>query len=295
MKKKSEDHHISKWLKAWPQGQALPLGPGDDCAVLPSPSPQEQLVWKTDAVVQDVHFRISDSARAIGHKALARVLSDFAAMGAVPQFALITVGLPSSLPSSFVQRCYQGMGALAQKWNISLAGGETTRSQTFWLSVSGLGQVKKNKAITRAGAKPGDYLFITGKLGGSFPQRHLRFTPRLAEGQWLAQKNFATAMMDVSDGLGKDLPRLAAASEVSYQLQASALPRNKGCTADQALNDGEDYELLFTVHPQNYARLIKSWPFSTKLSCFGLTASPQKANVTDGLNFQGYDHFNHGQ
>jgi thiamine-monophosphate kinase len=154
-----------------------------------------------------------------------------------------------------------------------------------------LGCVSKGKAITRAGAKAGDLLFVTGKLGGSFPKRHLCFVPRLEEGLWLGKHGYATAMMDLSDGLGKDLPRLAAASKVSFRIHSSALPKNINCTAAQAVNDGEDYELLFTVKPSRLTKLLHSWPFKTKLSCIGLMTDVRRPSFSDGLKFQGYDHF----
>jgi thiamine-monophosphate kinase len=287
----TEDQHITRWLRLWPKICTLPVGPGDDCAVLP-PFPAGHLpVWKTDAVVQDVHFRLRDSGVAVGHKALARVLSDFAAMGALPHSVLVTIGIPPQLPSRFMDDCYRGMARLAKIWNLSLAGGETTRSPHLWISISGLGSVSPEKTLTRSGAKKGNLLFVTGRLGGSFPKRHLTFTPRLQEGLWLANRQLATAMMDLSDGLGKDLPRLASASGVSFRILTSALPKNKGCTPEQAVNDGEDYELLFTVKPTHVATLLKKWPFATRLTCIGLMTALGNPSFHDGLPFQGYDHF----
>jgi thiamine-monophosphate kinase len=287
----TEDEHIARWLRLWPKTVPLPVGPGDDCAVLPALPPKHQPVWKTDAIVQDVHFRLKDKATAIGHKALARVLSDFAAMGALPHSALITLGIPPKLPARFIDGCYRGMARLAKEWSISLAGGETTRSRELWISVNGLGSAPQGKAITRSSAKAGDLLFVTGKLGGSFPRRHLTFIPRLKEGLWLGQQGLATAMMDLSDGLGKDLPRLASSSRVSFRIQGSALPRSTGCSELQAVNDGEDYELLFCVNPRHAAKLLKTWPFRTKLTCIGLMTRSTQPNFTDGLTFHGYDHF----
>ncbi len=287
----NENEHIARWLKLWPQGRKLPLGPGDDSAVLPAFPKKHQPVWKTDAIVQDVHFRLTDKPERIGHKALARVLSDFAAMGATPLSVLVTLGIPARLPDRFIDGCYRGMARLAGTWKITLAGGETTRSRDFWISVTGLGSVPQGKAVTRSGAKAGDLLFVTGKLGGSLPLRHLSFTPRLYEGVWLAKQGFASAMMDLSDGLGKDLPRLTASSKVSFRIQSSALPKQSGCTPSQAVNDGEDYELLFSVKPGNTAALLKKWPFKTRLTCIGLVGRPGLPHFTDGIPFQGYDHF----
>src|SRR6202041_70427 len=118
--------------------------------------------------------------------------------------------------------------------------------------------------------KPGDLIAVTGKLGGSQSGRHLLFKPRLAEGQWLAKKKFATAMMDLSDGLGADLPRLAQASKVSFQLDAKSIPRSPNASLSAAINDGEDYELLFTVRPAHAEKLKKEWPFATPVHFIGV-------------------------
>ncbi|NJK93011.1 MAG: thiamine-phosphate kinase [Blastochloris sp.] len=291
----TEDDHINRWLKLWPNPSSdqLPLGPGDDCAVLP-PGPARTLpVVKTDAVVQDVHFRLSDSPQDIGHKALARVLSDFAAMGATPRHALITLGLPKTLSPKLIDGCYRGMARLAKKHQVNLAGGETTRSRDFWISVAAFGFVKRQHLITRSGAQAGHLLLITGRLGGSSrhgSRRHLRFSPRLAEGQWLAQHRYPSAMMDLSDGLGKDLPRLATASQVSYHLRAASLPRHTSCSPEQAVNDGEDFELLFSLPESSWSRLRRAWPFSTRLSVIGHLTSLSQQPYSDGVPMRGYDH-----
>lgn len=285
----SEDSHRASWIKHWPS-HGLEVGPGDDCAVFSSRSLKGQMVWKTDAIVQDIHFRKTDSAQAIGHKALARVLSDFAAMGATPLSTLVTVGLPKELPMKKIEEAYRGMARLASQWNISLAGGETTRSEQWWFSICGLGWVKKGQAVLRSGAKPKDLIYVTGKLGGSFPKRHLSFMPRLDEGRWLGEKGLATAMMDLSDGLGSDLPKLASASKVSFAIKASSIPRHKNCSQNQAVNDGEDYELLFTVKPHQEKQLREKWPFKTPLTCIGQITKAQEENFLDGLMFYGYDH-----
>jgi thiamine-monophosphate kinase len=116
----TEDQHITRWLKQWHSPKKMPLGPGDDCAVLPEFPKRHQPVWKTDAIVQDVHFQLSDKSYAVGHKALARVLSDFAAMGARPHYVLVTVGLPVQVPAQFIDGCYRGMSKLAQKFRLCL-------------------------------------------------------------------------------------------------------------------------------------------------------------------------------
>jgi thiamine-monophosphate kinase len=142
--------------------------------------------------------------------------------------------------------------------------------------------------VLRSGAKAGDVIAVTGRLGGTQARKHLLFEPRLAEGRWLARKRFATAMMDLSDGLGADLPRLASASGTSFQVEAQKVPRSGSLAA--ALNDGEDYELLFTVPPTRAEKLKKEWPFATPLHLIGVMGRPgAKSGFPTGT--YGFDHF----
>jgi thiamine-monophosphate kinase len=287
----TEDHWIRRWLARWPKPHNLAVGAGDDCAILPAPDANRQIVLKTDAIVQDVHFTLGDAPQKIGAKAVNRVLSDFAAMGAIPQTLMVSVGVPKKLNPAFVEKCYRGMAKAAAKFKVSLAGGETARSKELWFTVSGVGKVAKNRAVLRSTAKAGDLIFVTGTLGGSLTTgKHLNFTPRLAEGQWLANHQIVGAMMDLSDGLGKDLPRLATASKLSFAISAAKIPATRGCTKHQAANDGEDFELLFTVNPKNLKTLTAKWPFKTKLTPIGIMVSG-KPSDTDGIEFQGFDHF----
>jgi thiamine-monophosphate kinase len=156
--------------------------------------------------------------------------------------------------------------------------------------VSGLGIATAKTLLSRKGAQAGDVIFVTGTLGGSSSGKHLRFLPRLPESQWLVQHSRPSAMMDLSDGLGKDLPRLALASRVSFRIKQKDLPRSARITADQAVNDGEDYELLFTIPKSRALRLEKSWPFSTRLTRIGEILSSRQSPDTDGLVFRGFDH-----
>jgi thiamine-monophosphate kinase len=143
--------------------------------------------------------------------------------------------------------------------------------------------------VLRSTARAGDLIFVTGRLGGSQAGRHLNFTPRLAEGQWLARNRFATAMMDLSDGLGADLPRLAAASKLGFSVDETQLPRTRGASIAAAWNDGEDYELLFTIPPRRADSLKKKWPFATPAHCIGtmlVTGQGAAAGTAHG-----FDHF----
>ena len=287
-----EDFWIAQWTRALrsPRLAGLRHGPGHDCAVLAPPSGGMDLVLKTDAVVEGVHFLGSTPAPLVGRKAIARPLSDLAAAGATPRAALVTTGCPGKKSATRLQAVYRGLARAARRWNISIVGGETVRTQQLLLSVSLLGTVPRGQSPHRSGAHPGHLIFVTGKLGGSWPLRHLTFSPRLKEGQWLARKNFPSAMMDLSDGLGADLPRLARMSRVGFRLHPQKLPLAPGTDARQALSRGEDYELLFTVPRNKAARLRKTWPFTTRLTEIGVCLPSGSGFQTGGLALQGYDH-----
>jgi thiamine-monophosphate kinase len=280
---------LVRWLtRRWP-ASPLPVGPGHDCAVLESLPPRAFPVIKTDALVENVHFTTQTPARKIGHKAIARVLSDFAAAGAFPTAALIALGLPQAVDRHRLDRIYQGLEETATAHRVTLAGGEITRSRDLWITLSGYGHA--SKLVRRSGAASGDWIVVTGALGATQKQHHYSFTPRLAEGQWLARNGGITSMMDVSDGLGKDLPRLARASGLSFAIQADSLPKRNGCSADQAINDGEDFELLFTLPPRRWKKLLAVWPFATPLTPIGTMLPAGQPPDHDGLRFTGFDHW----
>ncbi len=271
------------------RGRVL-TGVGDDCAVLRGDKPDHYLLLKTDAVVEGVHFTPQAPPGAIGRKALARALSDLAAMGAAPLAAVITLGLPADASPARLQAIYRGLEKTAKKYRCALVGGETTRAAQLFLNVALLGECRGYKPVLRSGARAGDLLFVTGRLGATQARKHLHFEPRLAEGQWLARKQFASALMDLSDGLGADLPRLARASHLGFALDFAAIPRAAGATPDAALNDGEDYELLFTVRPGRAAKLKKLWPFATPLHCIGAMRPPGHGSAST-FSAHGFDHF----
>jgi thiamine-monophosphate kinase len=265
-------------------------GVGDDCAVLRGSGRNQFLIFKTDAVVENVHFTRKAAPEKIGRKALARAVSDLAAMGASPVAAVITLGVPADESPRRLQAIYRGIERAAKKYGVELVGGETTRAAQLFLSVALLGECRGYRPVLRSGARAGDLIFVTGRLGGTQAGRHLAFEPRLAEGQWLARKKLASALMDLSDGLGADLPRLARASGVDFVLEEKAIPRARGASLAAALNDGEDYELLFTVRPSHAETLKKTWPFSTPVHCIGLMRSRPRSSK--GSFFaHGFDHF----
>ena len=190
----------------WPRkAKGLEVGVGDDCAVLRVGG--RALLFKTDCVVEGVHFRADAPPGLIGRKALSRALSDIAAMGGAPLAAVITFGVPKGESPRRLAAIYRGLEATALRHGVLLVGGETTRAAQLFLNVALLGECRDGAPCLRSGARVGDLLFVTGRLGGTQARKHLVFEPRLAEGQWLARNDVATAMMDLSDGLGADLPR----------------------------------------------------------------------------------------
>jgi thiamine-monophosphate kinase len=240
--------------------RSVVLGPGDDCALVRLGDSANLLVLKTDCIVEGVHFTNAAKPRAVGWKAMARPLSDFAAMSAVPQFALVTLIVPPSTSVRWADELYRGLQKAASAFDVAIVGGETSRTQgPASISISLSGTVEQRRWVARSGARPDDELFVTGRLGGSLGGRHLSFMPRIAESRWLTRYFEIHAMMDLSDGLGADLPRLAAASGVGFEIKVDALPRSRGCTVEQAISDGEDYELLFAVAADVAARLERRW------------------------------------
>ncbi len=254
-----EDALLRRLLPSLPLGKDVVAGPGDDCAVVHGPARGEWLLLKTDAVVENVHFTADTAPRLVGRKALARVLSDVAAMGGKPGQALITLAAPPETPVSWVDGLYRGLCDLAKRHDVSVVGGETTRATQRLVSVTLTGTVKKRHWASRGGGRAGDALLVTGRLGGSLAGRHLRFEPRLNEGQWLAENTVLHAMMDLSDGLAKDLPRLAALAGLAFEVDWANLPKHRGCSVKQAWSDGEDYELLLAVPAKSVPELQRRW------------------------------------
>lgn len=290
-----EDALVARLTALLTPGRDVLVGPGDDCAVVESPRRGWVDLLKTDALVEGVHYASDTPPAKVGRKAVARVLSDFAAMAGTPRHLLVTVALPPDRSVRWAESLYRGMDRCAAQFGCAIVGGETSsvpEGAPAFISVAATGEARRSRLVTRAGGRPGDALFVTGRLGGSLGGRHLTFTPRLVEARWLAARHRVHAMMDLSDGLAKDLPRLAAASGCGFVLDREAVPRARGATIEQALGDGEDYELLFAVAPQTTARLVDAWKTRfprLKLTRVGrLTA--RGAQGSGGLS-GGWDHF----
>jgi thiamine-monophosphate kinase len=261
----------------------LRLGIGDDAALF-SPSPGHQTVLSCDWFLEGTHF-LSDRhpPDSVGWKCLARAVSDIAAMGGVPKCFLLSLALPNSRTQRWLDDFLRGLGRAARRFHCPLAGGDTTRRSEILISVAVTGEVQAGRALLRSGARPGDLIYVSGRLGeaelgfrllrqarpvaagkSSLLRKHLYPEPRLKLGRWLAEKRVATAMMDLSDGLSGDLPRLCAASQTGARLDMARLPTAEGTAragmrgldpVQLALHGGDDYELLFTV-PRSKARQI---------------------------------------
>ncbi len=254
----------------------IPLA-GDDCAVLPGGG-----LLTCDPVIENIHFLPDTPARQVGWKAMARNLSDIAAMGGQPQYAVVSLGLRPGTPVRWVRDLYAGLHAAARRFGCEIAGGDTAhvRHEQF-VVVTLLGHA--DRPVLRSGAKPGDVVFVTGELGGSFRSgKHLRFTPRIREARWLVEHVRVHAMIDVSDGLASDLRRLVEASHVGFNIASAKIPGK----LPGALTDGEDFELLFTVAPREADKVQRKF--------YEIGRVIKKPVVLlDGapLSAKGYDHF----
>ncbi len=247
----------------------LRTGAGDDCAVTELPGTGNDQIFTTDPIIENVHFKSGEKPERIGHKAVGRVLSDIAAMGARPQWLLVNVVAPLEQDVYALERIYVGMNALCHRFGATIIGGDLAQGSCLELHVFGTGTVPSGTALLRSGARPGDCIFTTGSLGCSIAGKHLDFVPRIEEGIFLRQTEWVTAMLDISDGLATDLRHILKQSRVGAVLDADKIPRNG--SLEQALHDGEDFELLFTVPPENAGDLCGRWQerFGNKLVAIG--------------------------
>ncbi len=316
----------------------LRMGIGDDCALL-RPRAGEELAVTTDLSIDGRHFRFDwHPPESVGRRTLARGLSDLAAMCARPVAAFLSLGLPRQLTvadrrgKAWIDGFFDGFLALAEVHRCPLAGGDLAESPLLAADIVLVGAVARGKALLRSGARPGDWLYVTGRLGGSaaglarlaelagksglakgrsgrprtlrIPARlkdalaaHLNPQPRVAQGLWLVQRGVATAALDLSDGLSTDLAHLCEESGVAAEVDAAALPVHSGATLEQALDGGEDYELLFTAAPgTRIPRVIAGVPVTR----IGSMVRPRKGRLqavligADGpqaLEARGWAHF----
>lgn len=284
---------IRRWLgNASPKA---PFGIGDDCAVLPA-SRGRQLIT-VDPVIYGGHFNDSIAPRDVAAKLLKRNLSDLAAMGGAPTAAVLALTLDGKVHQRWLEEFYRGLAAMARRYRVSIVGGDITQDEgVVAASLTLLGEATGPRILTRTGARVGDAIYVTGVLGGSLPsEHHFRFTPRLKEGAWLARQPAVRAMMDVSDGLAKDLHSLTPRG-TQPALRADALPCRPGCDVRQALTDGEDYELVFavagdTAHEAFARQWRRAFP-RVRLTRIGHFARAGKlpAGAMDLVEYRGFEH-----
>ena len=267
--------------------QPVALGIGDDAALL-RPKPGHQIVLTCDWFLEGTHFlRAKHPPDAVGWKCLARAVSDVAAMGGTPRCFLLSLALPETHTGRWLDLFLGGLRHASRKFQCALAGGDTTRRDEILINITVVGEVRAGSAMLRSGARADDILYVSGRLGEAelglqivrrtkgavsknnpLTRKHLYPEPRLALGQWLSKKGLATAMMDLSDGLSSDLPRLCAASAVGARLERAKIPQVQSRDLalkhgrdplQLALHGGDDYELLFTVPPRKAKLLPKSF------------------------------------
>jgi thiamine-monophosphate kinase len=286
------------------------VGPGDDCSVLDVGMPGKLLLFKTDAVVEGVHFTKDDGWVRIGRKAISRALSDIAAMAGEPLSALVTLGIPSDLISKRSQRFIRGFESVPRCLMFLFQEGRRCAVHRVFFSLSPWLDGCLRAVTFAKEMRPADALFVTGDLGGSRSGKHLDFIPRVEHAKWLADRFEIHALMDVSDGLAGDLQRLIEASGLGIELLSEAIPvskdakqaaRQSGTSAlSRALSDGEDFELLFTVPASVAVELLDAWKErfpGLRLSCIGKVVPEKGIRILSrsgrltNLDCHGYDHF----
>jgi thiamine-monophosphate kinase len=292
---------IRRWLG--PASPPAPRGMGDDCAML-APSAKRQVIT-VDPVIYGRHFDDHVQPRAVGEKLLKRNLSDLAAMGARPTAALVALTLDPRVSLGWLEQFYRGLALCARAHRVPVVGGDIAQADGIvCASLTLLGQAVGSRLLLRTGAKTGDWIYVTGKLGGSIAGHHFTFQPRLAEGAWLAARAETRAMIDLSDGLAKDLRALTPAN-AEPAIEPARVPvsraavelakKSRRTPLAHALSDGEDYELLFVVGKNtDRAAFERAWRrrFSTPLACLGrfVRLGQRAPHTIDLSEYHGYEH-----
>jgi thiamine-monophosphate kinase len=258
---------INKIRKVIPKSSLVIKGIGDDTAVLPL-NQKKYLLFTTDMLVEGVHFTKKMLLSGIGHKAIACSVSDIAAMGGVPKYAVVSLGVAAKEPCFVIEKIYSGMIKTARDFKLEIVGGDTVKTDKIILNVAMIGEVERKRLITRDGARAGDKIFVTGVLGNSFQsQWHLRFSPRVKESAYLGARYHPSAMIDISDGLSADLGHIMEGSSLGAVIDQEKIPLRQGAVLNNALVDGEDFELLFTVSPKDAGRLARDKKY--RFFCIG--------------------------
>jgi len=275
------------WIhKQCPASQAGLVGIGDDTAILQPPANQE-LLLATDMLMEGTHFTFPPATPELaGRKALAVNLSDVAAMAGVPHSCLVSLALPRSRGPEFARAVMQGIIDLAAEFQMQIIGGDTNSwDGPLVINVAIIGTAPQSRSVKRSGATPGDWIFVTGELGGSLAAHHLTFTPRVNEAATLTKTVTIKSMIDISDGLASDLLHILDESNVGALINATQIPiservpvsESAAARLQHALSDGEDFELLFTVSPEEGKRLLTDNPLDIRLTHLGEITTEQGA------------------
>ncbi len=300
------EDQITAWFAAQRRlsSDDFPIGIGDDMAQIQVGKGTSVFIT-IDMLLDGVHFDLRKATlQQAGYKAMAVSLSDCAAMAVLPVAAVVSVALPKGFGAKELKTLHQGIMLAADKYHCTLIGGDITSwkgEEPFAITVAMLGRAAANKPIKRSGAKPGDFICITGSLGGSGQGKHLCFEPRVNEAIEIASKAEVNAMIDISDGLSSDLNRICRQSKVGALIHAEQIPLSDEAgkckePLESALNEGEDFELLFTLTEKEFNKLIKHWDRSLPITKIGTVTDTGKMQIqtADGklqdLQPAGYEH-----
>ncbi len=295
----SEFELIDEIKKSAASSKDVIHGIGDDTAVLRQDG-SKYLLLTTDMFCEGVHFQKGVPARGIGHKAMACNLSDIAAMGGIPKYAVVSIGLPRRIPPAFVNELYCGINALARQFGVAIVGGDTITSKGLIINIALTGEVEKKDLVLRKGARVGDCIFVTGPLGRAWKtDKHLSFVPRINQARFLVEHFKPSAMIDISDGLAGDLGHILELSRTGALIAHDDIPLNPGAKLRDAIYDGEDYELLFTLAPAK-AQALMAWQETKRRWFFYPIGTIEKSRglrllKSDGrkenLEIKGFTHF----
>ena len=283
--------------------EKFPIGIGDDMAQINLG--KEAVFVTTDMLLDGVHFDLTKSTiEQIGYKTMAVSLSDCAAMATIPVAVVVSVALPASFRADELKQLHSGIVRAGDRYGCALVGGDITSwkvENPFAISVAMLSKKAKNEPVKRSGAKFGDSICVTGSLGGAGFGKHLEFEPRIQEALKIAQMVTINSMIDISDGLSSDLNRICRQSKVGAVIEADLIPISNDAKRTEnpleaALNEGEDFELLFTLSPNDCEQLLKSWNESVPISRIGVITETDRMQIKvpggqiNDLEVKGYEH-----
>lgn len=274
---------INKLTRGLEQDKTVLKAAGDDAALIRIDT-GKYLLYTTDMLVEDVHFKVNKIKPGhIGRKAMCVNISDIAAMGGEPKYAVISAGLPARLSFDYIKELFRGLASAAARYKVSIVGGDTNLADKLTINVALIGRADKNNVVFRHGAKAGDIIMVSGSLGGSRFGKHYNFKPRLELSRYLVSNHKIHALIDISDGLISDLQRVLEASKKTAVLYSKNIPlSSKAKSLESALYDGEDYELLFTCCEKEAAKIEKksgSLKPTVKISRIGRIAPAGKDKI----------------